>query len=593
MNLNRLTQRLFRRDLIRFVFIPALLLLILGIVSMLIARYYVSQEISRNNLGTLSRSAEYVDLLLNELEALSLNYTGGTELRTTLKQILRHKEQSYSAWQALALIQSSMLAQSSTPYIQSIYLYYNNDLNRFISSTASNFSYTDRYYDQDWYAIYLQNTKTSTIWSALRTIRPYSYQEEKVLSLFMPLYSANGANSSGVAVINLRADFIEQSLQEMRSSQEQGLSVFNEKGEMVLSCGMPELSEASLEQLRSLPTGQTRSRLEGKTYVVTKLAAAKLGWCYLLLTPLATFNAIPRLVLILNLILVLALIIVSVPLMLELTRKSRNTLSSIIDILGAAEKDQMLPSATPNPDSYDYIIRNVLDTFIEHKVLRLQLDERRYQMQVLELQALQAQINPHFLFNTLHTINWKIIALTHGPNEASDMIESLSTILNYSLRDPMQIVTLEEEIECARCYLRIIEARFKSKVQVDWEIITPLPQCGVPKLILQPLIENAITHGLRSCGTTLKIHLHLQANGNRLQMRIEDTGRGIPEEKLRELKERIDKCEFPDSNHVGLLNIAKRLQLIFGQIPLQIESKENVGTCVQVEIPISEATAMP
>ena len=76
-------------------------------------------------------------------------------------------------------------------------------------------------------------------------------------------------------------------------------------------------------------------------------------------------------------------------------------------------------------------------------------------------------------------------------------------------------------------------------------------------------------------------------------MRIEDTGRGIPEEKLRELKERIDKCEFPDSNHVGLLNIAKRLQLIFGQIPLQIESKENVGTCVQVEIPISEATAMP
>ena len=60
-----------------------------------------------------------------------------------------------------------------------------------------------------------------------------------------------------------------------------------------------------------------------------------------------------------------------------------------------------------------------------------------------------------------------------------------------------------------------------------------------------------------------------------------------------ELKERIDKCEFPDSNHVGLLNIAKRLQLIFGQIPLQIESKENVGTCVQVEIPISEATAMP
>lgn len=319
--------------------------------------------------------------------------------------------------------------------------------------------------------------------------------------------------------------------------------------------------------------------------VLDKQVSEKMGWTYLILTPYSVFYHIPKLVLCLNLLLVSTPFVVSIPLTLELSRKSRNTISNIMNILSAAENDCALSLGSLKPDSYDYIIHSILDTFIEHKVFCLQLDEKRYQMQVLELQALQAQINPHFLFNPLHTINWKVIALTHGPNEASEMIESLSTILNYSLREPMQVVPLKEEIASAKCYLRIIQARFQSRVSVTWSH-EPMPSdCYVPKLLFQPLIENSISHGFSGSNGTLQLRLSIRAEDNCLLLSVEDNGLGMPREKLAEITEQIHSHSFPDSRHMGLLNIAHRLYLLFGKADVLIESAEGTGTRVTMKLP--------
>ena len=148
--------------------------------------------------------------------------------------------------------------------------------------------------------------------------------------------------------------------------------------------------------------------------------------------------------------------------------------------------------------------------------------------------ALQAQINPHFLFNTLHFINWNVISLTKGPNAASEMLENLSTILNYSLREPMQAVMLSEEIHCTLCYINIIHARFPDRFMIHWEFDEPLPELKTPKLLLQPLIENCIVHGIQNERTLLHISVQITETGQGLRIIIADDGQGIEDSRIKE-----------------------------------------------------------
>lgn len=186
-----------------------------------------------------------------------------------------------------------------------------------------------------------------------------------------------------------------------------------------------------------------------------------------------------------------------------------------------------------------------------------------------EIKALQAQINPHFLFNVLNTIAY---FLRSDPGKARELIVSLSTFLRYNIDQMDKFVDLDREIEQVRAYIDIEMARFGSKLQVIYDI-DENAHVKIPSLIIQPLVENSIKHGiLRGNGRgTVRITVCQEVQGT-VRITVADDGVGISGEAIERLKNgRMD-------NHVGLNNVDSRLRLIY-QRGLEIE-RLNPGTCV-------------
>ena len=197
------------------------------------------------------------------------------------------------------------------------------------------------------------------------------------------------------------------------------------------------------------------------------------------------------------------------------------------------------------------------------------------------MQALQAQINPHFLYNTLDVIKWMI---ADGERDDSIwMVNALSKYFQLSISKGKDIVRLRDEIGLTRTYLGIMQKRFKNVFEVSIEIEPALEDCLIPKLSLQPLVENALLHGILYCEKPERL---LSIRAARLRddvvLSVEDNGSGIPEETLRSIREGTVV-----GKNYGISNVRERLELFgAGEDGFSIESTVDVGTCVTLRFPL-------
>lgn len=212
-----------------------------------------------------------------------------------------------------------------------------------------------------------------------------------------------------------------------------------------------------------------------------------------------------------------------------------------------------------------------------------------------EIRALQAQINPHFLYNTLEIINWS--ARLEGADEVADMIEALGGIMEINIdRKGERFLTVEEELTYTNHYIFLIKKRFGDKIQFKQEVSQEVLKRKVPRLILQPMIENAIEHGLEPVGRGL-VTLRIYGEEDSLIIDIEDSGQGIKEAFMIELQYNLDnwngpvsaKVESTSQGKIGVLNVHSRLKLIYGEESgIEITSQYNQGTLIRMRIPTIE-----
>lgn len=200
---------------------------------------------------------------------------------------------------------------------------------------------------------------------------------------------------------------------------------------------------------------------------------------------------------------------------------------------------------------------------IREKVLE---EQRRKEIEVekanAELKFLRAQITPHFLFNTLNSIKW--LAVIHGAAPVEEMITALGRLLECSMQKGNDFIPLREEVENTKAYLKIQEMRYGSRIKTEYEIEEETQKSVVPKLILQPLVENAIIHGIDKNPTGGTITVRIYGEGRRLIMEVEDDGPGIPEDMAPSGEDqRTEKSRR--LNGIGIQNINKRIQLIYGE----------------------------
>jgi two-component system sensor histidine kinase YesM len=213
-----------------------------------------------------------------------------------------------------------------------------------------------------------------------------------------------------------------------------------------------------------------------------------------------------------------------------------------------------------------------------------------------EFIALQNQINPHFLYNTLEAIRGD--ALSVGMDNIADITEALATFFRYTITDTGSLVTLEDELDNVDNYFRIQKYRFGNKLDIVYEISeedSDLLQLQCPKLTMQPIIENAIFHGLEKKSEGGLIQIGIELSGSRVLIRIKDNGVGMEEESLDAINyglQHISIASVSEENKnkkggIALNNVCRRIKLLFGEeYGIHVYSMVGVGTDVRITLPI-------
>ncbi len=218
---------------------------------------------------------------------------------------------------------------------------------------------------------------------------------------------------------------------------------------------------------------------------------------------------------------------------------------------------------------------------IKELIDQLVIEQRRERE--LEFEALQAQIRPHFLFNTLNSIRW--VAVMNQADSVADMISALSQILKTSI-NTNKFITIQEELESVKNYLLLQQVRYNSRFEINYEIDPAVLQLPIIKLILQPLVENAIIHGLAKSNEGM-ISVTIHRDGESVIAVVRDNGRGMPSAKVAELNQLPDNLNQSQRRGIGLSNVQQRLQLNYGdQAKLTLDSQMGLGTVVTLSWPL-------
>lgn len=229
---------------------------------------------------------------------------------------------------------------------------------------------------------------------------------------------------------------------------------------------------------------------------------------------------------------------------------------------------------------------NTMAENMETLVAKIKEDEHR--MRWLDLRLLQEQINPHFLYNTLDTIIWLIEG--NKEEEAVDMVVALSDFFRLVLSKGKELISLEEEKQHIRSYLKIQEARYRDILEYEIRIDPSLYEYQILKLTLQPLVENALYHGIKYKRAKGHIHISGSLEGRLLRLSVRDDGVGMGKEELEQLQKEIGRPCSETEKGFGLANVNERIHMHFGpEYGMHITSEKGQGTTVELTIPAIKA----
>lgn len=337
-------------------------------------------------------------------------------------------------------------------------------------------------------------------------------------------------------------------------------------------------------------TGYEIRNENGHKIFVSQMKSGYTGWTYSSIIP---FDAIfERIVWMKNFLIIVFSVSILIIILLAF-RVAQGITGPIEELIGRMKQVQKGDFTTAgiadltvgnslNKDEIGQLHRNF-------RVMIQQIDElihenyaKQLTIKEAQFKALQAQINPHFLYNTLESINWE--AKMGGQVQISRMVESLGFLLRSSISQKESIVTIGQELDIIRHYLTIQQTRFEERLVYTQEVPQQFHTCPIPKLILQPLVENAIHHALELMVEPCHISIRAVKETNGLLLMVEDDGPGM----IPEILERVRRGEVQSKgNGIGLANIRERIVLAFGErYGLDIESAPNRGTRILLHIPL-------
>ncbi len=542
----------------------------------------LEEEMIRRNEAALEQVYENVNSIILSAKNLAYSLSEADAVRyLSVKRSLKPDDSDNQDY--LNNLSSILYAsRSASDYVESICVYLHKS-NSFITDQGV-FDFAE-YQDKECLEMYSENMPNRAVFQPRKKNNKYPY----LLSILNPISLGKNSNA-GAVIINIDVERLGEYIgsgQYRNKDYSSTLLIYDESMEnLIYSDEYRLLNEEEHFELGLENNWEGRFSevlvLEGSNYIVSGLKSEQNNFRYLYLTSMHQFelqnqatNQLLRNILIIIVGVCLALASL---LAIWVYNPIQHTIRVLNDVSMLTEWDKK-----EQVNEIERIQRSILSAKKEKDNLNEQIQERIISLHNAQICALQTQINPHFLFNTLEAIGNAAALLMKGDNKVTEMIYSLGLLMRISLAGENYLVPLEEELEHVELYVKLMDFRFRGRIRMHMEIPEELKSEKIVKLTLQPLIENAIQHGLAHKRSQADIWIKGEKDSDKNYIHVIDNGKGISEEKLLSLQESLKEAVIGSGKHIGLRNVNQRLKLVFGEeYGLTIKRAEGGGLCVTI-----------
>ncbi|GLI86289.1 sensor histidine kinase YesM [Rossellomorea marisflavi] len=555
--------------------VSLLLLMIFGILGIISYQFFTSMyedRISEESAAMLQLSSTVLDEELAGIEDLSFKAITDDQVQKDLRTI-QQSNVNFEIYQAKVRLQERLLYfATSEPYIAAIQV---------IDSSGLKYTYgfnTKVELDKKEILPLVAASKGSNVWSK-------NGEEENIISSARLIRSKENLDLREMGYLIISVD--------MNALIEETLN-FSPNKNFIITNGQEIFYQNPDSEIGAINTpekergeGYQNERINGKDYMSTYVHSRFSDLTYYHFLPFSDItqqNAVVKSIMVLTFLSMFILSII-------VSRKAAEFISKPLEDLSRNMKEVQSGDFEHTLERLDS--DNEDEIGLLHSNFRIMIDKindlikENYKKQLMiketEYKALQAQINPHFLYNTLDSINW--MARINQQKKISVMVEALGNMMRNIISKKEALVTLKDEMEIVKHYITIQEYRFENRLNFAFHSLLDLESHSIPKLSIQPIVENAIAHGLEEMTSQCDITIYMFPKAKDIEIVIEDNGPGMTEERI----DAIYRGEIHSkSSGIGLKNIIERIKLMFGEeYGVRIESTPGVGTKVKIIIPYS------
>lgn len=593
---SRVNRRFFRIEALNLFKAVLLPLLTLGLAVGFTNNQMMNREIDGHYQSKIDYISERMNSLAIDIERLTYSLTTNPAVTVRLKSAMQNagekgiKSEEYAVYNAV--MDLIFATCSRNPYIESFYIYFEAGGESFISN-EKRLTTLSEHEDTAWYALYQQQDPFINKWSRIRTIEREGKTKD-VLTVFSRIFAGGNGSDRGVLVLNLDRTEINALLDTLGDSRDVSICIADEEENVIFSNEVFRKSYGDF-----LPVFFPGFQIDGSSffdichnntfYICSDREMSSYGWHLLSFISDSDLYRSSRQITSWMVLILLTVMMFGIFFAYRMAKQNSRDVMKLEHSFELAREGVFPREGKASYSPYGAALMDLMDTFLDKEYRMVRSADRRHHMKLLELQALQAQLNPHFLFNTMTTIQWKAISLTGGSNDASEMLENLSDILHYVLDNSVVPARLDEELMITDSYVSIQKVRYAGEFEYRVHCDEHLYDRRVMRMLLQPLVENSISHGMRGNGETLHVDVEISCAEDMLLIYVRDDGQGMDEERLAQVREGLKGAKMKNGKHIGMYNVNKRVELTYGaEYGVDINSRKGEGACIRIRLPLEK-----
>lgn len=556
------------------------------------------RKVSEASIKTITSIKTNVDFMIGNVDNISKMMLSDSNLQSLLRQ-----GDVYSNLQMQAKVSSYFynLIQAES-VIDSVYIFDNR-------GSADNFFYVGK---QGVPSFIKENIKDAP-WYKEAVARNGKYilrlngggvflnNKENYVSFIRVIRDVNTTENLGMMVINIPESAFVQSYEKVVEKNSLQVVILDENNEIIVPNVSDKTSDNQsmefFQKVLSQNSNNIRQKLsqnesdyinitsDFQKYMISYLSDEESNWKYISIIPHDAANTENNTLFFFT---VLFLLINGVIFFVSSFMISKSTITPIHQLLHSMKKvnqgDFCEIKIKPNSDEFQQLFDGYNNMIRQINQLLEKIIQEQKTIRKAELNTLQAQIKPHFLYNTLDSI--ASLALSGETDQVCDLVESLGNYYRISVSKGKDVITIGEEIDMVRNYLNIQKVRYQDLFEVEYHIEESCLKYPILKLVLQPLVENSLYHGIRQKGKPGTIIITAQEQGDRIYLSVEDDGVGMSKEQIDMI---LNEEISAQSKSFGLRGTLERLRIFYGdENCFKIESEPEKGTKVSLMIPRGE-----